>query len=190
MAQDIDQFLEKAHAVHENKFTYSLSNYSNCKSYITIHCPEHGAFTQRVDHHLNGSSCKQCVDAARPGVFSHGLFAQRPDLKDLPSHFYFISIYDIVNNDTFLKVGITTRALHSRINSMLPKSKYIINVLYSFSNTLYSLYQLEQLILDQFKEAAYSPIEKFKGCTECLHYDYHDMILAKLAIFNDAQVSN
>ena len=54
------QFIEKARAIHGNKYDYSKVNYINNREKIIIICPEHGNFKQRPAGHLQGYGCKKC----------------------------------------------------------------------------------------------------------------------------------
>lgn len=54
------QFIEKANAVHEDKYDYSSAKYTGAKEKITIICPEHGIFVQRAGSHLEGRGCPEC----------------------------------------------------------------------------------------------------------------------------------
>ena len=55
-----DKFLKKAKEVHKNKYDYSIVEYIGSYDLVNIICPEHGAFPQRPNHHLNGIGCKKC----------------------------------------------------------------------------------------------------------------------------------
>jgi len=53
-------FMERAHFLHDNKYTYDISNYKNTRSKIRIICPDHGEFFQSVNSHLKGHGCTFC----------------------------------------------------------------------------------------------------------------------------------
>ena len=55
-----ERFIEKAHAVHGDKYDYSKVEYYNCKEKVCIICPEHGEFWQTPDNHLQGKGCPIC----------------------------------------------------------------------------------------------------------------------------------
>lgn len=55
-----EEFIEKANKIHNNKYNYSLSNYSMNKIPVTIICPEHGVFNQRPNNHMLGQGCYRC----------------------------------------------------------------------------------------------------------------------------------
>ena len=57
---NIDIFVQKAHKIHSNKYNYSLVDYINAHTKITIICPEHGKFNQVPNSHLNGNGCSKC----------------------------------------------------------------------------------------------------------------------------------
>lgn len=54
------EFLDRATELHNDKYDYSNVIYKNLNEDIEIICPEHGAFKQRGNHHLNGSGCPKC----------------------------------------------------------------------------------------------------------------------------------
>jgi hypothetical protein len=54
------QFIEKASSIHNNKYDYSLVDYTKKQTKVKIICPIHGAFHQRPDTHLEGKGCVTC----------------------------------------------------------------------------------------------------------------------------------
>lgn len=57
---DTKTFIKKAKEIHHLKYDYSLVEYINSKTLITIICPIHGSFVQAPDKHLQGSGCGTC----------------------------------------------------------------------------------------------------------------------------------
>lgn len=55
-----DNFIQKAKAIHGDKYDYSLVNYINNTTNISIICPIHGVFYQTPKTHLNGGECRKC----------------------------------------------------------------------------------------------------------------------------------
>jgi len=53
-------FKDKANKVHNNKYNYSLVNYTNAFNKVKIICSEHGVFIQKPNTHLNGCVCPKC----------------------------------------------------------------------------------------------------------------------------------
>jgi hypothetical protein len=58
-------FIERAKAVHGDKYDYSKVNYVNSRTKVEIVCPVHGSFFQRPKTHLDGKGCKKCGVMAR-----------------------------------------------------------------------------------------------------------------------------
>ena len=54
------EFKEKAKQLHNDKYDYSNVVYVNSRSKVTIICPKHGSFEQRVSSHLLGNGCPKC----------------------------------------------------------------------------------------------------------------------------------
>jgi hypothetical protein len=55
-----ETFIEKANNIHKNKYDYSLVNYINSKTCVTIVCKIHDMFEQVAGQHLCGSGCPNC----------------------------------------------------------------------------------------------------------------------------------
>ena len=58
-------FIEKARAIHGNKYDYSKVEYINNKKPVCIICPEHGEFWQTPHGHLKGYGCNLCGNGIR-----------------------------------------------------------------------------------------------------------------------------
>ncbi len=55
-----EKFIEKAKAVHGDRYDYSKVEYVDYKTEVTIICPDHGDFKQRPTYHLAGNGCQDC----------------------------------------------------------------------------------------------------------------------------------
>lgn len=56
-----EEFIRKAKLKHGDIYDYSKTVVNgNNKSYVTITCPIHGDFEQRINNHLNGHGCIKC----------------------------------------------------------------------------------------------------------------------------------
>lgn len=58
-------FLERAVAVHGDRYSYGSLDDRDAKGRVQITCPEHGEFWQYRANHLSGSGCKPCALASR-----------------------------------------------------------------------------------------------------------------------------
>jgi len=56
----LDQFIEKAKEIHNDKYDYSLVEYTKTNIKVKIICKEHGIFEQTPNCHLSGSGCAIC----------------------------------------------------------------------------------------------------------------------------------
>lgn len=53
-------FIDRARAVHGDKYGYAFSVYQSSREKVMIHCPEHGIFEQKANNHLKGNGCPGC----------------------------------------------------------------------------------------------------------------------------------
>jgi len=60
MVKTLQEFIEKANIIHNNKYDYSKSVYKFSRECIIISCPIHMDFLQRPNGHLRGAGCKKC----------------------------------------------------------------------------------------------------------------------------------
>lgn len=60
-----ETFIAKAKEVHGDYFDYSAVKYLNSKEKVTIGCPHHGAFKQAPSAHLQGNTCRKCIDESK-----------------------------------------------------------------------------------------------------------------------------
>jgi very-short-patch-repair endonuclease len=59
-SMSLEEFIEKAKFVHNNKYDYSSVVYLGNKQKVKIICPEHGEFEQVVNDHLAQHGCRSC----------------------------------------------------------------------------------------------------------------------------------
>lgn len=55
-----EEFIEKVSEIHNNKYDYSLTNYTGTDNNIKIICPLHGEFEQSPHSHIQGKGCSLC----------------------------------------------------------------------------------------------------------------------------------
>jgi hypothetical protein len=64
--KDTEFFIKKAIAVHGNRYDYSLVDYTDMKTSVTIVCASHGSFLQNPHTHtIIKSGCPKCASAGR-----------------------------------------------------------------------------------------------------------------------------
>lgn len=84
----LEDFVRKSVAVHGGRFDYSMAEYTNNLTLITILCPDHGAFTQRASHHMSGHGCPGCK-------------AAKTSARCIDDHQSFIDKAKAVHGDTY-----------------------------------------------------------------------------------------
>ena len=57
----LEEFIEKASQIHNNKYNYSKVVYEHSQKKVIIICPEHGEFEQQPYSHLLGAGCIKCI---------------------------------------------------------------------------------------------------------------------------------
>lgn len=154
--KDINYFIEKAKAIHGDKYDYSKSVYVSAKEKITITCPAHGDFEQLVSGHLSGYGCKHCA--------SHG--KGRVDFSK-PCTLYYLHLKDI----NFYKIGITTLSIDHRYRTAFDKEQFDVVFTKTFS-TGKEAYQLEQELLTTYSHLKHTGEKLLKtGNTEIFTED-------------------
>lgn len=91
-------FILLANAKHNNKYDYSLTNYTGSKSNVVIICKDHGEFTQQPGNHLHGAGCQKCA--------TYGFDLTRPAVL------YYFGIK--FNDSVVWKVGVTNKSINER----------------------------------------------------------------------------
>jgi len=87
------EFLDRAHSVHGNKYSYDKSKYTNNRSTIIITCHKHGDFSQRPNYHLLGNGCPECGGTRKLSIEE---FIQRSSL--IHENKYDYSKSDLINS--------------------------------------------------------------------------------------------
>ena len=90
-----DKFIEKAIAIHGDKYDYSSVNYVNAKTKIIIGCKYHGEFEQTPCNHLSGYNCQKC---ANNGKMTTEQYVSRATIAHKDKYDY--SKVNYVNADT------------------------------------------------------------------------------------------
>lgn len=88
-----EQFIERAKAVHGDRYDYSKSEYVNNKTKICIICPEHGEFWQAPNEHLKGRGCIKCGIETRHNKQLHSLSGVKYKCDKCGKEFYLHRCY-------------------------------------------------------------------------------------------------
>ena len=172
-----NDFIEKTKEVHGDWYDYSKVEYNNTHDKIRIDCPVHGEFIQKVYVHLNGHGCPECASETRGFWNPKFIRKHHQDKLNNPCTLYVLECYS--EDESFIKVGITTKTLEERYKDKKDFT-YQYDTLYEFHSTLIHCSEIEQEVLQAFKDYQHEPIVIFGGSSECLQYDYKDSILLTL----------
>lgn len=66
-------FILAAKKIHCDKYDYSLVNYKNSHTNVTLLCPVHGKFNQTPNNHLKGHGCGKCM----PNLGNKNIFIEK-----------------------------------------------------------------------------------------------------------------
>ena len=82
-------FIERAQHKHNNRYDYTLVEYTNYYTKISIICSVHGPFLQTPDTHLRGAGCPSCAHTAKHSIkaihwltqisLEHNIYIQHAD---------------------------------------------------------------------------------------------------------------
>jgi Zn finger protein HypA/HybF involved in hydrogenase expression len=103
-----DDFIKKAHNIHNDKYVYSKVEVTLSHKVVTITCPVHGDFEQTPSSHLAGRGCPLCATS--------GFKINKP------ATFYFLKIR---NHEDLYKIGITNLSVNKRFK---PHERGLIDV--------------------------------------------------------------
>lgn len=103
-----EDFIKKANKVHQ-KYDYSLVNYKNSNTKVTIICPEHGEFQQFPLNHLK-SGCAACNGNKKLTIED---FTKKANL--LHNNKFNYSLVKFKNNDSLIEIVCPSHGLFTQI---------------------------------------------------------------------------
>lgn len=153
------EFIKKAQKIHGYKYDYSKSEYENTATKIVIICRQHGEFRQKPNNHVEQKhGCPECSKTR--GWTKEGF-------ADLSPHAYLYLIQCFNSEESFLKVGITTKeSLSGRFRSKA-EMPYEYEVIHKIRGCSGLIFDLEKQIHKELARYRYIPNLKFKGWNEC-----------------------
>lgn len=98
---DVESFIKKANAVHNNAYTYANVVVQSAHTKVTITCPTHGDFEQIPSSHLAGRGCPLCAKS--------GYKVSKPGL---------LYVLKIKGYDNLYKIGITNLTISKRFSKV------------------------------------------------------------------------
>lgn len=190
-----EKFIEDAKRIHDNKYNYSKSLYSNTSKKIIIICPIHGEFFQYPYNHLKGHGCSKCGNLVRNKKSidefvdqSRKIHGQKYDYKNsiyingrskieiiCPYHGSFWQRPDLhcIDGKGCPKCGKIQRPLSNRITQaeFLKRAKEVHGNLYDYSKSVYQTNDEKVEIIcskhGSFFQKAGNHIRNNQGCPKC-----------------------
>ena len=150
-----ETFIEKAIAIHGDRYDYSQVEYANNSTRVTIICPDHGPFPQTPGSHLAERGCPDCAETGF-------------DPNDCGTLYYVAITTD--DGDTRYKIGITNRTVEDRFpRPDLARIRIVKTWGYAIGRAAAAR---QQEILSQFAgERYYGPDILLSGNTELFTHD-------------------
>ena len=181
-----DDFIKEAQSIHDNAYSYEKVDYIECHSKVIITCPDHGDFAQTPNSHLLGQGCPLCAISFREDMLN----MDKDTMKKRNGILYHVVITNKDTGRVFEKIGVTSKSMNIRF-SYLNNEEFEMSVLLEAKGDLYSCYQVEQSILDYYKDKRFR-VHDLKhhavgGWTECFEKgvititenDYHDILFTQ-----------
>jgi hypothetical protein len=154
----IDLFLSECNRRFLGYYDYNEVKYTNNKTKIAVICPLHGRFLIAPSHHLEGHGCPIC--GQEKSNWTRFLI---PGHELASATLYFVAITRL--NETFLKIGVTTRTVEERFRR---HGDLQVRVIHSLQSTPPNVLAIEQEVLRTFADHSYYPeCLRGQGATEC-----------------------
>lgn len=188
-------YIYKAIKKHGFKYDYSLVDYKNSRTKITISCKLHGNFLQNPNQHLRGHGCPKCGKVYKPT-----LDEVINKLKIIHKNKYDYSLVKYKTNKDKIKIicpthGIFEQVAQSHLNGVgcsncSGKKKYTLNDFiwvsneihdnrYDYSLSVYGNRNIKLTIIcplhGEFKQTPYVHT-KGHGCPSCNHSKGENLI--------------
>ena len=91
----VDDFIDKAKEVHEDKYDYSKVQYKDIRNKVLINCPIHGDFEQSPYIHINGHGCTKCSSSVSNQELEINEYLKSLNLETITSSKSIIPPYQI-----------------------------------------------------------------------------------------------
>ncbi len=141
-------FIEKSIKVHGDLYDYSLSKYLGAnKKKVEIICSIHGPFWQWSSDHICGSICPHCSDEK----VAYNWY------KNQTTWIYYAKINNL------WKIGLRKGSFSRRYNADLKDGHKIVEISSKLFEDGYDAWELEQKILNHYKNYSYNGPKFMKG---------------------------
>lgn len=183
----LEEFINRANNIHNNKYDYSLVVYKNIHTKVKIKCLKHGIFEQRPYSHIKGDGCPKCAGNKKLTIEE---FIKKANIVHNNRYNYDNAIYRGAHENIIIGCPvhgdyITTPYSHLHIvgcrickNAELffAKSKLIHNNKYDYSKSNYISNKIKITIIcpihGEFKQTPNKHAEGC-GCKKCVNNKFN-----------------
>lgn len=129
LTSNIIDFIDKSIKVHGDVYDYSLVNYKNSQTKVSLICDKHGVYEQLPYDHLCGHGCNKCTSSISKAEFEINNFILNLGLKTITS-----SMSIIKPNQ--LDIYIPSEKIAIEYNGLYWHSEEFINKNYHLNKTV------------------------------------------------------
>lgn len=152
------EFIKRSKAKFGDTYNYDKTVYKDCRNLVTITCKKHGDFEVTAYCHSNGEQgCQMCGDDREKVAYSK---------KHTNGSFVYVMAIE-TGEEVLYKIGLSTRPKR-RLSTIRKESGYGVELLHTeFFKDSEQAWDMESMLLEEFKDKQVSCGNKFKGHTEC-----------------------
>ena len=165
---NIKDFIDNANLIHENKYDYSLVEYTSAMNKVKIVCPEHGVFEQKPNAHVSQKQgCPICYQKQMLDNGGTWTAESWNRIGKSSKHFNGFKLYVIKcfnDDECFIKIGKTFNSINKRFKN-IPYKYEVLKVVES--NDGVYIHNLESRLKKKYKYLQYIPMIDFGGMYEC-----------------------
>lgn len=168
-ALTLEEFVERAKSIHNNKYSYENVNYINAHTKISIYCKNHNLYFDQTpnDHIYQQSGCVKC-SIKRSLILNNKQFNNSNNEEY--GTLYLIKLFN--DEELFYKIGCTFKDINIRKR----KIPYNVEIIKTKADTIKNISIYEEQILNNFKQYQYIPKISFSGYTECFTKEILDYL--------------
>ena len=156
-----EKFKNRMYEIHGDKIILDKFEYKTNKVHGICICAKcQTEWLSRPDILLADKS--HCPNCKKNSIYTKEYYLKH-NIENHPCYLYLVEFKS--ENELFLKIGIS-KNIKYRFRKKIP---YKVNVISFYLTDFFTAYDLEQEILDEYKNCKYIPDKKFKGHTECLN---------------------
>lgn len=166
-----EQLIKRCRKIWGDRFDLSELVYTGIRDSHRIKCNRCGCyFNQTLDSLLNqrADGCRNCSPNAMWTRTNWVEFCNKKDRLD--PMVYIVNFFD--ENESFVKIGITSRSIYERLVEYPFEYKVIKTII---GSPLF-VYDEEVRLHRKFRNYKYTPIKQFAGSTECFSLDILPLI--------------